>query len=88
MQGVLKRIRRIHHVVYQKRKPLQNSSSDTLLYAHSSFISCFTSAQCAKHRQHGQPQADMDFLSNASQHVADHRVDCSCHSNFYDIRIC
>ena len=30
-----------------------------VLYIPSSFISCFTSAQCGHHRQHGRHQADM-----------------------------
>ena len=44
-----------------KTKKIDNSSLDTcvILYISSSFILCFTSAQCNRHRQHGRYQANM-----------------------------
>ena len=58
-----------------------------VLHIHSSFVSCFTSAQCDRNRQHGQNQANTRILP-APQHVAVHRVDCSCYSIFHVIDIC
>ena len=47
-----------------------------VLYIHSSFISCFTSAQYGQHRQHGQHQTIREFVPNGLDllEVVEHKL--------------